>query len=528
VAASPDTVAKMVERGHEVWVQAGAGAEAELSDEAYVAAGARIVETALELFGGADVLLKVNAPQETADGGHEADGIKEGATLISFVWPAESAALLERLSARKVNVFAMDAVPRITRAQKMDALSSMANIAGYRAVVEAAQHYGGFFAGQITAAGRIPPAHVLIIGAGVAGLAAVGAARGLGAVVRAFDTREAVREQVQSLGATFVDFQFDESGEGVGGYAKQMSDAYLEAEQALLARHAAEVDIVITTALIPGRPAPVLITEEAVTHMKPGSVIVDLAAARGGNCPLAVADEVVRAHEVTIVGYTDLPSRMPRQSSLLYATNVYNLLGELLGPDETFNLDKENEVIRGAIILEGGEMRWPAPRPKPAEPAAKPAADKDAADKPKPSLAAPKPSARASEPRSSKGHGHGHGTSSAGSTRTTAIAVAVLSIVLIGLGFVAPTEFLRHLTIFLLACIVGWHVIWNVSAALHTPLMSVTNAISGIILIGGMLMVRGGEWTAASILGMVAILVAAINVAGGFLVTQRMLRMFRR
>ena len=529
VAASPQTVEKLVERGHEVIIEAGAGEASEFSDEVFESAGARMVASVEEVFG-ADVVLKVNAPIDRGADGHEADLLGEGTLLISFVWPSQSEELVARLAARKVDVLAMDKVPRITRAQKMDALSSMANIAGYRAVVEAAQHYGSFFSGQITAAGRVPPAHVMIVGAGVAGLAAIGAARGLGAVVRAFDTREAVREQVQSLGAQFIDFHFEESGEGEGGYAKEMSDAFIKAEQDLLAANAAEVDIIITTALIPGRPAPVLITEEAVEGMKPGSVIVDLAAARGGNCPLSVADEVVRVHDVTLVGYTDLPSRMAQQSSLLYATNVYNLLDEvLLASEEKISLDHDNEVVRGALILEDGEVMWPPPKVEPKAPAVKADSQKGEGSKPasKPS-ADPARKARPARAASRKSSGHGHGAESSPPSKWSGVLVGLFAVVLMALGYAAPSAFLSHLTIFLLACIVGWHVVWNVSAALHTPLMSVTNAISGIILLGGMLLVKGGDLTTATILSLVAVLVASINVAGGFLVTQRMLRMFRR
>jgi NAD(P) transhydrogenase subunit alpha len=520
VAVVPETVEKYVELGFEVAIEAGAGLAADFSDESYRDAGAEIVADAVTLWGGADLVLKVREPMATGDG-HEVDLLKEGASLISFVWPAQNDALVAKLAERKATVLGMDAVPRITRAQKMDALSSMANIAGYRAVVEAAQHYGSFFAGQMTAAGRVNPAHVMVLGAGVAGLAAIAAARGLGAVVRAFDTREAVRDQVKSLGASFIDFHFEESGEGEGGYAKQMSEAFIEAEQKLLAENAAEVDIIISTALIPGKPAPVLITEEAIKGMKPGSVMVDLAAERGGNCPLSVKDEVVVRHGVTLIGYTDLPSRLAQVSSRLYAKNVLNIVEEAMG-DEGFGIDRENEVIRGALILEEGEVTWPPPKvevktPAPAKaPEAKPAQVK-----------VPKPKAKpAVKSKSRKSHGHSPAAEPMkGSTLWPMLTV--LGVVLGALGFVVPADFLQHLTVFLLACVVGWHVIWNVSAALHTPLMSVTNAISGIILIGGMLVV-GGELTVAAILGMVAILVASINVAGGFLVTQRMLRMFRK
>ncbi|HMF44862.1 MAG TPA: Re/Si-specific NAD(P)(+) transhydrogenase subunit alpha [Polyangia bacterium] len=505
VAATPDTVEKMVKLGLEVVVEAGAGEASTFADAAYIEAGARILD-ATAIYAESDIVLKVRQPGARPGGGNEADLMKSGATLISFIWPAQNKPLLDRLASHKLNVFAMDAVPRITRAQKLDALSAMANIAGYRAVVEAANHFGRFFSGQVTAAGRVKPAQVLILGAGVAGLAAIAAAKGLGAVVKAFDTRPVVREQVESLGAQFIEFKFDEAGEGAGGYAKQMSDAYLAAEQALIAKHAAASDIIISTALIPGKPAPVLITPGAVTAMAQGSVIVDMAAEQGGNCPLTERDKVVEKSGVTIVGLTDLPSRMARQSSELYATTVLNLLKEMYTPEKGLAINLDDEIQRGCIILKGGEMLWPPPAP--AAPAPAPA---------------PKPKAAAN---------NAHGAAAAGNAATkkssAANIVAGLAAILLGAAAIfGPPEFIQHLTVFLLACVVGWHVIWNVTPALHTPLMSVTNAISGIIVIGGMLALYGGG-SGALALGGVAVLLAAINVAGGFLVTQRMLRMFRK
>src|SRR6185436_2662952 len=385
------------------------------------------------------------------------------------------------------------------RAQKLDALSAMANIAGYRAVIEAANRFGRFFSGQVTAAGRVKPAQVLVLGAGVAGLAAIAAAKGLGAVVKAFDTRPVVREQVESLGAQFIEFKFDEAGEGAGGYAKQMSDAYLAAEQALIAKHAAASDIIISTALIPGRPAPVLITPGAVTAMAQGSVIVDMAAEQGGNCPLTERDKVVEKSGVTLVGLTDLPSRMARQSSELYATTVLNLLKEMYTAEKGLVIDLKDEVQRGAVILKDGELLWPAPAP---------------AAPPKP---APGPA-----PKAAAGN---HGAAAAPAKKSgSANIVAALAAILLGAAAIfGPPEFIQHLTVFLLACVVGW----NVMPALHTPLMSVTNAISGIIVIGGMLALYSSG-PGALILGGIAVLIAAINVAGGFLVTQRMLKMFRK
>jgi NAD(P) transhydrogenase subunit alpha len=515
VAATPETVQKIIKLGLEVIVQAGAGDTADLSDATYAEAGAHIVADAAALWGQADLILKVRQPIALPGGAkHEADLMKEGARLISFIWPAQNKALIERLAARKATVLAMDAIPRITRAQRMDALSAMANIAGYRAVIEAANHFGRFFPGQMTAAGRAKPAQVLVLGAGVAGLAAIAAARSLGAVVRAFDTRPAVREQVESLGATFVDFQFNESGEGQGGYAKEMSEAYVAAEQALIAQHAKQSDIIISTALIPGRPAPQLITSGAVVSMVHGSIIVDMAAEQGGNCALTERDKVVQKFGVTIIGLTDLPSRMARQSSDLYATTVYNLLKDLMrpgsAPGNEFQINLDDEIHRGVLVLKDGELMWPPPKP-PAPRAGAPLANNHKPDvRPVPAVAA-------------------------GGGRGTRVAGVLAAVVLGAAGLFGPPEFLQHLTVFLLACVIGWHLVWSVTPALHTPLMSVTNAISGIILIGGMLVVASGAGAAAgsmaevaAILGGVAILLASINVAGGFLVTQRMLRMFRK
>jgi H+-translocating NAD(P) transhydrogenase subunit alpha len=514
VAATPETVQKIIKLGLDVIVQAGAGEQADLSDAAYAEAGALIVPDAATLWNEAELVLKVRPPTTLPDGkGHEAELLRPGAMLISFIWPAQNKELVERLAARKATVLAMDAIPRITRAQRMDALSAMANIAGYRAVIEAANHFGRFFPGQMTAAGRAKPAQVLVLGAGVAGLAAIAAARSLGAVVRAFDTRPAVREQVESLGATFIDFHFNESGEGVGGYAKEMSEAYVAAEQALIAQHAKQSDIIVSTALIPGKPAPPLITSGAVVSMAHGSVIVDMAAEQGGNCALTERDKVVQKFGVTIIGFTDLPSRMARQSSDLYATTVYNLLKDLVrtggNGESPIQINLEDEIHRGVLVLKDGELMWPPPKPPPSRAAAPPPAAKIEA----------RPAAPA------------NGGSSTGARLGLGAAIALLG----AAGLFGPPELLQHLTVFLLAVVVGWHVVWNVSPALHTPLMSVTNAISGIILIGGMLVVAAGAGAGAgalagvaAILGGVAILLASINVAGGFLVTQRMLRMFRK
>ena len=499
VAATPTTVKRLLAMGLEVQVQADAGEASGFHDTAYVETGAMICPDAATLWGTSDILLKVRQPGPVG-AAHESDLLKEGAVLISFIWPAQNQELLAKLAARKATVFGMDCVPRITRAQKMDALSAMANIAGYRALIEASSHFGRFIPAQITAAGKSQPARVFVIGAGVAGLAAIAAARALGATVSAFDTRSEVREQIESLGARFVELVFQEQGEGEGGYAKQMSDAYLTAEQTLIGRQCESSDIVVTTALIPGKPAPQLITSGAVVGMQQGSVIVDLAAEQGGNCALTERGKVVQKFGVTIIGLTDLPSRMAHQSSELYAATVTNLLAEII-ENAAVHIDLEDEAERGALVLHHGAMMWPPPsRPKP----------------------------RAAEPQPEKKPNGGRPAPKKGSKATGAIVVSLLVILFSATGILAPPAFLGHLTVFLLACIVGWHVIWNVTPALHTPLMSVTNAISGIILIGGMLVMRGQEITLAMLLGAIAVLVASINVAGGFLVTQRMLRMFRK
>lgn len=506
VAATPQTVLRLIRMGFEVSIEAGAGQEAGFSDAAFAEAGASLVHDVRHLWGEADIVLKVRAPEDHPELGiHEAELLHEGACLIGFIWPAQNDALLARLVARRATVLAMDCIPRITRAQKMDALSSMANIAGYRAVVEAAHVFPRFLGGQVTAAGRIDPAKVLVIGAGVAGLAAIAAARSLGAIVRAFDTRPEVKEQVQSLGAEFLEVHSEESGAGEGGYAKEMSDQYLQAEAAMLANQAMEVDIIITTALIPGKPAPELISAGMVESMSEGSVIVDLAAERGGNCALTEPGEVVRHGGKTIIGYTDLPSRMARQSSQLYGTNLVHLLSDL-GGAENFRIDLDDEVTRGALVVHDGAVTWPPPKPAPRDSAAEPRAPEQTS----------KPAA-AVKPKSRK---------RANATPWLLGAGAAL----LAIGLVAPPTFLAHLTVFVLACFVGWQVIWNVTPALHTPLISVTNAISGIIIIGGMLQLTADKsaLSATAVLGAIAVLIATINIAGGFLVTNRMLAMFRR
>jgi H+-translocating NAD(P) transhydrogenase subunit alpha len=502
VAGTPETVGRLKKLGFDVLVESHAGAGASFYDEDYESAGATVVSDTRQLWNEADIVLKVQPPdQHPTLGVHEADLMRPGTTLISFLWPGKNKALVERLAAARLNVIAIDQVPRITRAQKMDALSSMANIAGYRSVIEAASFYGRFFTGQMTAAGRVPPAKVLVIGAGVAGLAAIGAARGLGAIVRAFDTRSAVRDQVKSMGAEFLEVTLAEEGEGGGGYGKEMSPAFIAAEMALFAAQAKDVDIIITTALIPNRPAPVLITEDMVRSMKKGSVIVDLAAENGGNCALTEPGAVVERHGIHIIGYIDLPSRLAPTASILYGNNLAYLLDDL-GGAANFHIDINDEVVRNSLIVHDGTIVWPPPR-KEAPPAA--------------SIATTPAQAPAAVPVRRKRGQFG-----------TVMAMGVTAVALFALGFVAPPAFLSHLTVFALACIVGWQVIWNVTPALHTPLMSVTNAISGIIVVGGMLTVSGPTSSAPVLLGALAILLASINIAGGFLVTQRMLRMFRR
>jgi H+-translocating NAD(P) transhydrogenase subunit alpha len=509
VAATPDTVGQLMKLGYAVKVEAGAGAAASFDDDAYRAAGAEILADTRALWAGADVVIKVRAPAfHPVLAVDEATLIKPGTTLIAFIWPAQNPALLTQLAERRVNVLAMDCVPRISRAQKLDALSSMANMAGYRAVIEAAQHFGRLFTGQITAAGKMPPAKVLVIGAGVAGLAAIGAARGLGAIVRAFDTRPEVEQQVQSMGADFLTIDIEEEGSGSGGYAKQMSAAFIEAEMALFAEQAKEIDIIVTTALIPGKPAPKLITAEMVASMRPGSVIVDMAAEQGGNCELTKPGEVVSASGVTIVGYTDLPSRMATQSSQLYGTNIRHLLTDLTPEkDGALVIDMEDDVMRGATVIHGGKVTWPPPAPK------------------QPAIAAHKAQPAKEAANAEKANAHEAAARKPGVG--TFVFVLVAAAALLALGAVAPPSFVAHLTVFVLAVFVGYQVIWNVTPALHTPLMSVTNAISGIIVIGALLQL-GASKPLVMTLGGIALFVATINITGGFLVTQRMLKMFQR
>jgi NAD(P) transhydrogenase subunit alpha len=497
VATTPDVAAQLMKLGYSVAIEAGAGAAAKFPDSEYEAAGCEVLASADQIWKQSDIIFKVRAPEQG-----EESKLRSDQTLASFIMPGQNPELLETLTKSGGTALAMDMVPRISRAQKMDALSSMANIAGYRAVVEAAQHFGRFFTGQITAAGRIPPAKVLVIGAGVAGLSAIGAAKSMGAIVRSFDTRPEVKEQVESMDAEFLMLDFeDEDGSGEGGYAKVMSDEFIAAEMALFAEQAKEVDIIITTALIPGKAAPRLITAEHVELMKEGSVIVDLAAETGGNCELTEPGEVVVRNGVTIIGYTDLPSRLATQSSQLYATNLKHLLTDMT-PEKDGNLvvDFEDEVVRGATICRDGETTYPPPAPKISAAPPKPAEEP-----------APAPTAAEEEP----------------SVVGPIVSMIIGGLALLGLGAVAPPSFMAHFTVFVLACFVGYMVIWNVTPALHTPLMSVTNAISSIIIIGALLQISSADklimWIAIATAG-----ITAVNIAGGFAVTRRMLDMFRK
>ncbi len=510
VATVPDVVEKLIKLGFTVSVESGAGAQANCDDESYQQVGAEVLPDAAALWARADLVFKVRAP--TLD---EVALMRAGTTLISFIWPAQNPELMQALAAKGVTVLAIDALPRtLSRAQKMDALTSMAGVSGYRAVIEAANAFGRFFNGQITAAGKVPPAKVFIAGAGVAGLAAIGTAVSLGAIVRANDTRAEVADQVESLGGEFVKVNYEEEGSGGGGYAKVMSEGFQQAQRAMYAQQAREVDIIITTALIPGKPAPKLITAEMVRSMKPGSVIVDMAAEQGGNCELTEPGQAVVKHGVTIVGYTDLTSRLAKQSSTLYASNLFRLAEELCKTkDGVIHVNMEDDALRGLTVVKDGSITWPAPALKQAvAPAAKTAS----------AVAVVKP----------KG---GHGQSSApASVKSTVIVFAFGALLFWLIGANAPKEFLGHFTVFVLGCFVGYMVVWNVKPALHTPLMSVTNAISSIIIIGALVQIspvaaaanRPNEWI--TWLASAGIVLTAINMFGGFAVTQRMLAMFRK
>jgi H+-translocating NAD(P) transhydrogenase subunit alpha len=513
VAAVPEVVEKLIKLGFGVRVESGAGADANFTDDAYQAAGAQVVGSAAELLGGSDIIFKVRAPTP-----EEIALIRPGSTLVSFVWPAQNSQLMQQLADRKLTVLAIDSLPRqLSRAQKMDALTSMASISGYRAVIEAANAFGRFFNGQITAAGKIPPAKVFVAGAGVAGLAAIGTAANLGAIVRANDTRAEVADQVVSLGGEFVKVDYEEEGSGGGGYAKVMSEGFQQAQREMYAKQARDADIIITTALIPGKPAPRLITAEMVQSMKPGSVIVDMAGEQGGNCELTVPGEAVVRHGVTIIGYTDLVSRLARQASTLYSTNLLRVTEELCKTkDGVLNVDMEDDAIRGLTVIKEGAITWPAPP-----------------------LTLPAPPAQAKAAVAvtpAKKSGHGHGAGEPTSARSLAIIFAVGALLFWLVGAFAPASFLSHFTVFVLACFIGYMVIWNVKPSLHTPLMSVTNAISSIIAVGALVQIAPPFITGtegrpdALILGLavLALTLTAINMFGGFAVTRRMLAMFQK
>jgi len=516
VATVPEVVEKLIKLGFRVAVETGAGDAAQISEDAYRAAGAEIVTDRAALWRTADIVFKVRAPSP-----EEVGLMRDGTVLVSFIWPAQNPDLMQALAAKKATVLAMDSVPRISRAQKLDALSSMANIGGYRAVIEAAHEFGRFFTGSITAAGKVPPAKVFVIGAGVAGLAAIGTASGLGAIVRANDTRPEVADQIKSLGGEYVPVDYVEEGGGVGGYAKVMSEGFQKAQKEVFAQQAKEVDIIITTALIPGKPAPKLITEDMVKSMKQGSVIVDMAAEQGGNCELTVPGEVVVRHGVTIIGYRDLPSRLAKQASTLYATNLFRLMEDMIKTKsiegDAVKVDMSDEVLRGTTVINLGQVTWPPPPPKLS--AAPPAAAAKTAVMP------PKP----------KAHGEASGPMS---PLKTAVLFGGGALLFLLIGRFAPASFLGHFTVFVLACFVGYMVVWNVKPALHTPLMSVTNAVSSIIAIGALVQIapdltkistdlsRPNEWIRW--LSVAAIALATINMFGGFAVTQRMLQMFRK
>ncbi len=507
VAMTPDSAVQLKKLGYDCAIEAGAGAAAGFSDAAYAAAGVEVLPTAEALWSGCDVVAKVRGPEPA-----EADRLRKGQTLVSFFYPAQNADLLEQCKARGANVIAMDMVPRISRAQKMDALSSMANIAGYRAVIEAANNFGRFFTGQVTAAGKVPPAKVLVVGAGVAGLAAIGAATSLGAIVYAFDVRPEVAEQIESMGANFVFLEFEpaQDGAATGGYAAPSSPEFREKQLAKFRELAPEMDIVITTALIPGRPAPKLWLADMVAMMKRGSVIVDLPAERGGNCDLTVPDQkIVTDNGVTVVGYTDFPSRMAAQASSLYSTNIRHMMTDLTPKkDGVIVHNMEDDVIRGATVTFDGAITFPPPPPKIAA---------IAAAKPKPKPKEPTPAEkRAAEMAAFRSQ-----------TRTQVGALVIGGILMALVGYSAPEAFLGHFIVFVLSVFIGFQVIWNVSHSLHTPLMAVTNAISGIIVLGALLQIGSGGWLIA-VLASVAVLIATINIVGGFMVTRRMLQMFQK
>ncbi|MEM6480006.1 MAG: Re/Si-specific NAD(P)(+) transhydrogenase subunit alpha [Pseudomonadota bacterium] len=507
VAMTPDSAKQLQKLGHECVIEAGAGALAGFSDALYKEAGVSVVKTGAALFKEADIVAKVRPPSDT-----EVKRLRAGQTLISFFYPAANEALMEAAKNKGSTVIAMDMVPRISRAQKMDALSSMANIAGYRAVIEAGNNFGRFFTGQVTAAGKVPPAKVLVVGAGVAGLAAIGTSTSLGAITYAFDVRPEVAEQVESMGAEFVFLDFEEEqadGATTGGYASVSSPEFAAAQLAKFRELAPDIDIVITTALIPNRDAPELWTKDMVKSMKPGSVIVDLAAERGGNCKMTVKDEkIVTENGVTIIGYTDFPSRMAAQASTLYATNIRHMMTDLTPEkDGVVNHDMEDDVIRGATITHAGEITFPPPPPK---------VNAIAVQKKEPVKEKTPEEIKADEASAFKKQ-----------TQTQVALLAGAGALILGVGLIAPASFMQHFIVFVLSVFVGFQVIWGVAHSLHTPLMAVTNAISSIIILGALIQV-GSSSVLISILAAAGIFMAAVNIFGGFLVTRRMLAMFQK
>ncbi|WP_372571342.1 Re/Si-specific NAD(P)(+) transhydrogenase subunit alpha [Ruegeria jejuensis] len=507
VAMTPDSARQLQKLGFDCAIESGAGAAAGFSDASYEEAGVEVIKTAAALWKAADIVAKVRQPDAT-----ELKRLTKDKTLISFFNPAGNEEGMEAAKSKGATVIAMEMVPRISRAQKMDALSSMANIAGYRAVIEAGNNFGRFFTGQVTAAGKVPPAKVLVVGAGVAGLAAIGTSTSLGAITLAFDVRPEVAEQVESMGAEFVYLDFEDEqqdGAATGGYASVQSDEFREAQLAKFRELAPEVDIVITTALIPNREAPELWTKDMVEAMKPGSVIVDLAAEKGGNCKLTVADEkIVTDNGVTIIGYTDFPSRMAAQASTLYATNIRHMMTDLTPEkDGQVNHDMEDDVIRGATVTHQGEITFPPPPPKVQAIAAQ--------KKPEVKELTPEEK-RAKEVAEFKAQ-----------TKQQVTLLAVGGLLTLLVGLIAPASFMQHFIVFVLAVFVGFQVIWGVAHSLHTPLMAITNAISSIIILGALMQIGSGSFLVILLAGL-SVFMAGINIFGGFLVTRRMLAMFQK
>ena len=503
VAMTPESAKQIQKLGYTCLLETGAGLTSNFSDKDYKDAGVQIVKSASQLWKDSNIILKVRGPEKS-----EISKIQPNQHIISFIWPGQNKALLDSLSKKKVTVQAMDMIPRISRAQKMDALSSMANIAGYRAIIEAGNQFGRFFTGQITAAGKVPPAKILVIGAGVAGLAAIGTAQSMGAIVRAFDVRPEVAEQIESMGAEFLMLDFTSDGSGEGGYAKPASKEFIKKEMELFGEQAPEIDIVITTALIPGMPAPKLWPKEMVDLMKPGSIVVDLAAEQGGNCEVTIPNKMVETkNKVKVIGYTDLPSRMATQSSNLYSTNIRHMLDDLT-PEKNgvpfTNMD--DDVIRGATVLHNGKITFPPPKPKVAAIAkhVEKTVQKTQEELDKEKIEAEKASGR-----------------------NQIILLTIGAFLTWIIGLYAPSDFMQHFIVFILSCFVGYQVIWNVSHSLHTPLMAVTNAISSIIIIGALLQMKTDN-DIVSILALISVFIATINIVGGFMVTKRMLAMFQR